>query len=105
MNRSQNKRQKEKGVDRTFRSMATVLYQVPKKDTHPPFLKNKLSMRVLEYGRGKAFKWRECIKMLKEYEKIEKCLRPLTNFYAYQNALISIKNCLLLIVDLFLDQD
>ena len=63
--------------------MATVPYQVLKKDIHSLFLKDELSMRVLEYGEGKAIKWRECIKMLKKYEKNENCFRPLTNFNAY----------------------
>ena len=58
MNRSQNKRQKERGVDQNFRSMETVPYQVLKRDTHSKFLKDELFMRVLENGKEKGFKWK-----------------------------------------------
>ena len=73
-NHSQNKRQKKRGVDQTFRSMVTVQYQILKGYTHSSLLKDKLFMRVLEYGEGKAFKWREYIKVLKEYEKMRSVL-------------------------------
>ena len=68
--------------------MATISYQVLK-DSCSSFLKDELSMRVLEYGERKAFEWRICIKILRECKKIKKCFRPFANLEAYQISLAS----------------
>ena len=89
MNCSQKKKPKERSVDQNFISMATIPFQVQKGDTHFSLLKDELSMRMFDFGEGKDFKQRKCIKMLKEYKTNKKYFRPLTNFYPYQDTLTS----------------
>ena len=55
MNHYQSKRQKERGIDQPFRSMAIVPYQVLKKDTHSLF-EGLVFHGSSIYGEGKAFK-------------------------------------------------
>ena len=69
INHRENKRQKERGVDQTYRSMASVPYKALKKDTHTLFLMAELRMRCLEHGDGENFKWADSPKMLKRYLK------------------------------------
>lgn len=85
--REKNKRQSERGVDRTYRIMGKVPYKILKKDTHTNFIQTELALRALEFGNGKFFKWKEAIDLLKTYESNKKALNPISDFDEYQNSI------------------
>ena len=87
MIREKIKRQSERGVDRTYRTMGTVPFKMLRMEPHTNFIKAELSMRCLEFGNGNAFKWKPAISILKLHERNAKALNPITNFDKCQNSI------------------
>jgi hypothetical protein len=77
--RQENRRQKERGVDKTHRVADRIPFKRTKALLHAAQLREELRARSLEFDAAIGCK-NTCI-MLKDFERNKTCFKPMTEFF------------------------
>jgi 50S ribosomal subunit-associated GTPase HflX len=77
--RRENRRQKERGVDKTCRVADRIPFKRTKADLHTPQLREELRARSLDFDAARGCE--NTCAMLKDFERNKTCYKPVTEFF------------------------